>query len=97
MVDVRDILSIVMSHREFKVPSDDETFRYIKANYRGAYVIIRPGRAGDVWHAFALFGNQDELAADTSDELLELIRRHYGPNTEGYTDMLIGRISRKYS
>jgi hypothetical protein len=51
MTDSRDILSVALNHREISVPTDTEDLRYIQANYRGRYVIIRPGRDGGPWKA----------------------------------------------
>lgn len=97
MTDARGILSVALNRREVIVPTEAEDFRYIRHNYRGAYVIIRPSQDSDTWKAIATWGNSDELIADSSDELLGLIRRHYGPKTEGYTEMLTVRIERKCS
>ena len=97
MGDVRDILSIAFNDREVTVSTDGEWFRYIKRNWLGAYIIIRPGDAEETWKAIALFGNEDVLIAAGPEELLDLIRHHYGPETEGYTEMLMHRLGRKYS
>jgi hypothetical protein len=43
-------------------------------------------RPGGKWSAVARWGNHDELAADTPDGLLYLIRRHYGPKTKVYSE-----------
>ena len=84
MADGRGILSVVLGRRDVVIPSDDENFAYLRRNWRGAYIIIRPSQVGDTWKAIATFGNGDELVAATADKLLGLIRRHYGPATEGY-------------
>jgi len=97
MADIRGILSVALSHREVVVTTDAEDFRYLRRNWGDAYLIIRPSQLDDTWHAIARFGNGDQLVAATADELLGLIRRHYGPETEGYTDMLIAKLGRKYS
>ena len=47
---------------------------YIRFAWRGAYVVNVFGRR---WQAAATFGTRDVLAADTADELLGKIRRHY--------------------
>jgi hypothetical protein len=97
MTDERGILSIVLGRREVVMPSETEDYRYLKQNWNSVYTIIRPGNAQDVWMAIAKFGNGDELIADTADILLDLIRHHYGPPTEGYTEMLMARMGKKYS
>ena len=97
MADKRDVSSVVLGRREVIIRSDDENFRYIRHNYRGAYIIIRPSQSGDTWKAIARFGNGDELISDTADGLLDLIRHHYGPETEGYTEMLMTKLGKKYS
>src|SRR5690242_11163228 len=97
MADGRDILTVLLNRRELKIPSDAENFRYLKANWRGAYTIIRPSQADDTWKAVACFGNGDELVAATADELLGMIRHHYSPDTEGYAEMLMARLGRKYT
>ena len=97
MADARDVVSIVLGCREVVVTSDGEDFRYLKRNWGDAYLIIRPSQPEDTWKAVARFGNRDELIGATADELLDLIRHHYGPSTEGYTEMLMARLGRKYS
>jgi hypothetical protein len=97
MADARDISSVLFGRREVAVTSDGEDFRYLKRNWGDAYLIIRPGQPDDTWKAVARFGNQDQLIAATADELLGLVRRHYGPETTGYTEMLMARLGRKYS
>ena len=84
MADTRGIASIVLGHREVAIPTDLENFKYLRHHWGSAYVIIRPGQNDDTWQAIAQFGNGDELAAATADELLGMIRRHYGPSTPGY-------------
>ncbi len=97
MDDARGIASVVLNRREVVITSDGEDFRYLKRNWGDAYLIIRPSQPGDTWKAVARFGNQDQLIAATADELLGLIRHHYGPETAGYTEMLTARLGRKYS
>jgi hypothetical protein len=97
MSRARDVLTLLLSGREVIVPTEDQWFQYIKANWRGAYIIIRPSQLDDTWKALATFGNEDGLVADTPDELLDLIHHHYGPETEGYTEMLMNKIGKKYS
>ena len=100
MGDGTDILSAVPSNREVKVSTDGEWFRYIKRNWLGAYIIIQPSQDTDTWKALACWGNEDQLVADTPEILIDLIRHHYGPETEGYTQMLMarmGQLMRKYS
>ena|SRR5438105_15762366 len=97
MTDVRAILSIALNHRQVLINTDGEDFRYLKRNWGDVYLIIRPGIAEDTWKAIAKFGNEDQLIADTADVLLDLIRHHYGPETEGYTEMLMAKLGRKYT
>jgi hypothetical protein len=92
MGDMRDVASIILGAR-----LEAEDFAYLRHHWGSAYTIIRPGNAQDVWIAIAKFGNEDELIADTADVLLDLIRHHYGPETEGYTQMLMTRMGKKYS
>jgi hypothetical protein len=84
MADTRDVSSVVLGRREMVVPTDADEFRYLRANWSSVYTIIRPSQDDDTWKAIARFGRHDELVAATADELLGLIRRHYGPETEGY-------------
>ncbi len=97
MSHAAELLSIILDRREVKVPTDTEWFRYIRHNWRGAYIIIQPSQDSGAWKAIACWGKGDELISETPDGLLSLIHRHYGPNTEGHAEMLMGRISRKYS
>lgn len=77
MVDRRDVVSLVLSGREVVMPTDEENFAYLRDNWQGAYVIIRPGSTETVWRALACFGDGDELTAESADDLLNMIRRHY--------------------
>jgi hypothetical protein len=97
MADTRDVSSVLFGRRELVITTDAEDFRYLRANWSGVYTIVRPSQDDDTWKAIARFGNGDQLIADTADELLALIRRHYGPETEGYVEMLMGRLGRKYT
>jgi hypothetical protein len=97
MDDKRGIASIVLGRRQVVVTSDGEDYRYLKRNWGDAYLIIRPSQPEDTWKAVARFGNGDQLIGATADELLGLVRHHYGPETEGYTEMLMTRLGRKYS
>jgi hypothetical protein len=100
MVDVRAILSIALNQREIIIPTDGEWFRYIKRNWNDAYLIIRPGNTEVLWKAIARWGKEDVLESDNPELLLTMIHRHYGPETEGYTEMLmarVGKLARKYS
>jgi hypothetical protein len=97
MADKRDVSSAVLGRREVIVKSDAEYRRYLRWNWGSAYTIICPRQPADMWRAIAKFGNEDELAAWTADELLDLIAHHYGPETEGYTKMLMDRLGKKYS
>ena len=97
MADSRDVSSVILGRREVIVRSDAENLAYLRSNYRGAYVVVRPSQSGDTWKAMACWGNGDELVAATADELLDLMRRHYGPETEGYTEMLMAKLGRKYT
>ena len=54
MADKRDVSSVVLGRREVIIRSDDENFRYIRHNYRGAYIIIRPSQPGDTWKVLQL-------------------------------------------
>ena len=76
-MDRRDVASLVLGRREVVMPTDDENFAYLRDNWRGAYVIVRPGKTETTWRAAACFGSEDELEAESADELLEKIRRHY--------------------
>jgi hypothetical protein len=84
MADTRDLLSVLLGRREVAATTDGEDFRYLRANWSGVYTIVRPSQDDDTWKAIARFGNGDQLIAATADELLDLIRHHYGPETEGY-------------
>ena len=84
MTDTRGIASVVLSKREVVITTDGEDYRYLRRNWGDVYVIVRPSRDDDTWKAIARFGNRDELIGATADELLGMIRRHYGPGTEGY-------------
>jgi len=84
VADTRGIASVVLGRREVVIRSTAENFRYLRHHWGSAYTIIRPGQASDTWKAIAKFGSGDELTAASADELLELIRRHYGPATEGW-------------
>jgi hypothetical protein len=53
-------------------PADD--LAYIRYAWRGAYVVDATGHK---WVASAKFGTRDVLEADTADDLLGKIRRHY--------------------
>lgn len=86
------LLTIMLNHREVTIPTDDEWFKYIKYSWNGAYTIVRPSQQTDTWKAFAMWGDGDELIADTPGHLLDLIHHHYGPDTNGYVDMLIARL-----
>jgi hypothetical protein len=80
----RDIASIILGARPVVTRTEAEDFEYLRHNWGSVYVVIRPGQADDTWKAVAKFGNRDELISDTADGLLNLIRHHYGPATEGY-------------
>lgn len=97
MADKRGILSLVLNRREVKVPSEADDYRYLRYHWGTAYAVIRPSRGDDTWKAIARFGNHDQLVTDTANELLELIRRHYSPDTEGYAEMLMARLGWKYT
>ncbi len=84
MADSRDLINVILNRREVVLPTGDEDFRYLKHHWGSVYVIVRPSQPEDSWKALARFGNHDELAALTADELLGMIRRHYGPETGGY-------------
>jgi hypothetical protein len=84
MADRRGITSIVLGRREVAIPTEAEDFAYLRHHWGSVYLIIKPSQVDDMWKAIARFGNRDQLIAGTADELLELIRRHYGPETEGY-------------
>ncbi len=84
MADKRGILSVALNQREVVIRSDAENLAYLRHHWRGAYVVIRPSQPGDTWKAIAAFGHGDELIGASADELLGLIRRHYGPSTPGY-------------
>jgi hypothetical protein len=97
MTDKRDLASIILGGREVITRTELEDFHYIRHHWGSVYVIVRPGRFDDVWRATAKFGNHDELEAWSAEGLLDLIRHHYGPETEGYTDMLMDKLGKKYS
>ena len=97
MWDERTVASILFSRREVIVRTEAEDYRYIRHHWGSVYIIVRPGVHDEVWRAIAKFGNKDELIASSADELLGLIRRHYGPETEGYTEMLMDKLGKKYS
>ncbi len=61
----------------YREPTDEEHLAYLRWAWRGAYVIVRPGKTENVWRALATWGNGDELVSDSPDGLLYLIRRHY--------------------
>lgn len=84
MDDTRGVASVALGRREVVARSELEDFRYLRHHWGTVYTVIRPGRADDTWKAVARFGNQDQLIAATADGLLNLIRHHYGPDTEGY-------------
>jgi len=84
MADTRDLLSVLFGRRQVAFTTDGEDFRYLRRNWGDVYVVIRPSPPVDEWRAMARFGNGDVLIAATADELLGMIRRHYGPETEGY-------------
>jgi len=97
MTDKRDLASIILGARPVVARTELEDFAYLRHHWGSVYVIVRPGQAGDTWKAIAKFGNGDELNAWTADGLLNLIRHHYGPETEGYTEMLMTKLGKKYS
>lgn len=97
MTGRRGISSIVLGRREAVIPTEAEDHRYLHHNWGSVYIIIRPGTHDEVWRAIAKFGNEDELIADSADELLDLIRHHYGPETPGYMDMLSRKLGIKFS
>ena len=97
MSDKRDLASIILGARTVVVRTEAEDFSYLRHHWGSVYVIVRPSQDDDTWKAIAKFGNGDELNAWTAEGLLGLIRRHYGPETEGYTDMLMTKIGKKYS
>ncbi len=84
MSDKRDVVSVILGARPVVTRTEVEDFKYLKHNWGSVYTIIRPSQPDDTWKAVAKFGNRDELNAWTADTLLGLIRRHYGPDTEGY-------------
>ncbi len=91
MMDRRSIASVALGHREVVVPTEDEEFAYLQSNWRGAYVIVRPGKTENVWRALACFGDGDVLEAGSAEELLEMVRRHY----PGLIDRPVTRSQRK--
>ena len=97
MTGTRDFLSAVLGRRELVVPTEADDYRYLRFHWSAVYTIVRPSQGDDTWKALARFGNQDQLVADTADELLNLIRHHYGPETEGYTEMLMAKLGKKYT
>ena len=97
MADKRDLASVVLGRREVITRTELEDFAYIRHNWSSVYMIIRPSQPTDTWKAIAKFGNHDELEAWSADGLLDHIRHHYGPETEGYTDMLMDKLGKKYS
>jgi len=84
MADKRDLASIILGARPVVARSEADDFAYLRHHWGSVYVIIRPSQADDTWKAIARFGNHDELNAWSAEGLLNLIRRHYGPATEGY-------------
>jgi hypothetical protein len=97
MADKRDLASIILGGREVITRTELEDFHYIRHHWGSVYVIVRPSQDDDTWKAIAKFGNGDELNAWSAEGLLGLIRKHYGPETEGYTEMLIVKLGKKYS
>jgi hypothetical protein len=97
MPDARDISSVLFGRRELVVPTEADDYWYLRFHWSAVYTIVRPAQDDDTWKAIARFGNQDQLVADTADELLNLIRHHYGPETEGYTEMLMAKLGKKYT
>lgn len=84
MTDKRDLASIILGARPVVARSEAEDFAYLRHHWGSVYVIVRPSRDDDTWKAIAKFGHGDELNAWSAEGLLGLIRRHYGPETEGY-------------
>lgn len=97
MADRRGIASILLGRREVVVPSEADDHRYPRCHWSAPYAIVRPSRGDDTWKAIARFGNGDQLIAASADELLDMIRHHYSPDTEGYAEMLMARLGQKYT
>jgi hypothetical protein len=84
MSDKRDVTSVILGARSVVMRSEAEDFAYLRHHWGSVYLIIKPSQVDDTWKAIAKFGNGDELNALSVEGLLGLIRRHYGPQTEGY-------------
>jgi hypothetical protein len=63
---------------------DAEDLAYIRYNWGSVYKISSPVARSDKWHAIAIFGGRDILEADTAEELLHKIRRHYPGGLKGF-------------
>jgi hypothetical protein len=56
---------------------------HLNTHWGRQYDFAAPTRAHAKWTAKAKFGSFDELEAETSAELLELVRAHYQANWTG--------------
>ncbi len=70
MPDTRDVSSVLFGRREVVVPTEADDFRYLRWHGGTAYTIVCPSQDDDTWKAIALWGNHDQLVADTADGLL---------------------------
>jgi hypothetical protein len=56
---------------------DEEALRYMTYNWGDVFTFARPTGDDDRWTATANFGDQDVIAAETSEVLLTEVRSHY--------------------
>jgi hypothetical protein len=59
---------------------DGEALRYMTYNWGDVFTFARPTRDDDRWTATAKTGEQDVIAAETSEALLTEIRKHHQAN-----------------